>query len=284
MTEAQNLRMKIERLSEKRAVQLILERFHELESSWNDLDQRRRRLRDLRRFLASLNDVKVLKDPYLAGLDRHIKEDMDLTLLWSLIVPVERVHSRTRITDETFLPRTDDRPPGRDSFIMPVSVVLENFRSAFNIGGIFRTGECVGIEEILLCGYSATPENGGVGRSAMGCEKSVPWSRQRQTSGAILQMKNKNRAVIALETLGEAPTHHETHLPFPCALLLGNERFGLNATTLAEADMVVRIPTYGSKNSLNVVAAFAVWAYEARRQWEARLRESRGLQDSGGEV
>ncbi len=264
--------MKIEQLSEQRAIQLILERFHELESSWNDIDLRRRLLRDLHHFLASLNNARVLDDPYLAGLDKHIKGDMDLTLLWSLIVPVERAHSKTRITDESFLPRSDDRTAPRDSLTMPVTVVLENIRSAFNIGGIFRTGECVGIEEIVLCGYSATPENDSVGRSAMGCEKMIPWSQHRQTSSAISQMKKNNRAVIALETLGEAPVHHETDIPFPCAILLGNERFGLNTATLAEADMVAKIPTYGSKNSLNVVAAFAVWAYEARRQWEAGIK------------
>jgi tRNA(Leu) C34 or U34 (ribose-2'-O)-methylase TrmL len=260
--------MKIERLSEQRAVQLILERFHELESSWNDFDLRRRLLRDMRRFLASLNDAKELDDPYLAGLDRHIKEDMDLTLLWSLMVPVEREHSRTRITDDSFLPRTDDRTARRELLPMPVSVVLENIRSAFNIGGIFRTGECVGIEEIVLSGYSATPENDSVGKAAMGCENMIPWSQHRHTSSAIFEQTKKNRAVIALETLREAPAHQETDLPFPCVILLGNERFGLNRTTLAEADMVVNIPTYGRKNSLNVVAAFAVWAYEARRQWE----------------
>jgi len=266
--------MKIERLSEQRAVQLVLERFHELESGWHDVERRRRLLRDMRRFLASLNDAKELDDPYLAGLDRHIKEDMDLTLLWSLMVPVEREHSRTRITDDSFLPCTDDRTSRPELLPMPVSVVLENIRSAFNIGGIFRTGECVGIEEIVLCGYSATPENDSVGRAAMGCEDRIPWSQHRHTSSAILHMKEKKRTVIALETLGEAPAHNETNLPFPCGILLGNERFGLNRTTLSEADMVVHIPTYGRKNSLNVVSAFAILAYEARQQWEAGGRVS----------
>jgi tRNA G18 (ribose-2'-O)-methylase SpoU len=157
---------------------------------------------------------------------------------------------------------------------MPVTVVLENIRSAFNIGGIFRTGECVGIEEIVLCGYSATPQSDNVSRSAMGCEKLISWTQHRRTSSVISQLKEKGRTVLALETLGEAPSHHETELPFPCAVLLGNERFGLNRTTLAEADMVVKIPTYGGKNSLNVVSAFAVWAYEARRQWEMKQRSS----------
>jgi tRNA G18 (ribose-2'-O)-methylase SpoU len=262
--------VKIERLSEQRAVQLVLERFHEIENAWNDRDRRLRLLSDLRLFLTSLKDAQVLADPSLSGLDTHIKEDMDLTLLWSLVVPFEREHSIARITDESFLPRTDDRTTKRDLRAMPVAVVLENIRSAFNIGGIFRTAECAGIEEIVLCGYSATPQTESVTRSAMGCEKKVPWSQHRQTSSAISRMKKANRTVIALETLEEARTYHETDLAFPCAVLLGNERFGLNRATLAEADTVAKIPTYGGKNSLNVVAAFAVWAYEARRQWEAR--------------
>jgi tRNA G18 (ribose-2'-O)-methylase SpoU len=228
----------------------------------------------MRRFLVSLNDAKVLGDPNLAGLHNHIKDDMDLTLLWSLMVPIEREHSRTRIVDDSFLPATDDRTARPELLPMPVSVVLENIRSAFNIGGIFRTGECVGIEEIVLSGYSATPENDSVGRAAMGCEDMIPWSQHRHTSSAILRMKEKKRTVVALETLGEAPSYNETDLPFPCAILLGNERFGLNRTTLSAADMVVNIPTHGRKNSLNVVAAFAILAYEARRQWESGGRVS----------
>ena len=78
--------MKIERLSEKRAVQFVLERFHELERGWNDVERRRRLLRDMRRFLASLNDAKELDDPKAScrarTTERHDRSDPPCRSLW----------------------------------------------------------------------------------------------------------------------------------------------------------------------------------------------------------
>jgi len=72
---------------------------------------------------------------------------------------------------------------------------------------------------------------------------------------------------VALETVAHAPCVGEIPWRFPCAVVLGNERFGLDPGTVAACDGTARIPAYGTKNSLNVVTAFAICAWDARRVW-----------------
>ena len=254
--------------SRKRAVQLALEQFHALEHAWDDTRRRKRLLRELRNFLASLEALPALRLEHIAGLARHIDESTTLPHLCGLLVPVEREYERANITDEDFVVTTSDLPgPAGDT--MPVSAVLDNLRSAFNVGGIFRTSECVGIENLVLCGYTATPDNDKVCRSALGTQELVAWEQAVTAQAAVDELRSRNTMIIAMETVPDCAPPRETSFTFPCAILLGNERFGLSRSILKAADSVVSIPVYGRKNSLNVVSAFAVCAYEARRQYQA---------------
>lgn len=259
--------MKIETLSKGRALRLVLDRFHEIERTWDDRPRRKRLLRDLRHFLVALKDTPELGLHHIAELSRHIDESVPLPHLCGLLVPVEREHERANITDEDFLVTTEDLDGGPPS-TMPVTVVLDNIRSAFNVGGILRTGECAGVEKLVLCGYTATSGNPKVGRAALGTQDLVPWEQATSAEKAVEALRSEGVSIVALETVSRCPAHHETRFEFPCAMVLGNERFGLSRGILAAADHVVSIPVYGRKNSLNVVSAFAVCAYELRRQWE----------------
>ncbi|MCK5849526.1 MAG: RNA methyltransferase [Kiritimatiellae bacterium] len=253
----------------KRAIQLLLEQFNEIELSWDDKEKRKRLIRELNKYLTSLKDITDLDLPHLTALAKHINTEISLPHLYGLIVPIEREHSRINITDDHFVVSTSDEPQNTTD-TMPVSVVLDNLRSAFNVGGIFRSSECLGIEAVHLCGYTATPDNFKVSKSALGTEKLIPWTQHRSTKDALAQIKNNNISIIALETASDCPAHHQVEFTFPCALLLGNERFGLSQDLMKAADHVIKIPTYGKKNSLNVVSAFTVCAYEIRKQWERR--------------
>jgi len=256
--------------SRKRAIQLTLEQFHEIEHSWNQVRDRERLLRDLRNFLDSLNDQPELGLHHIAKLARHIDETTSLPHLCGLLVPVEREHERENISDEDFMITASDCD-GRKASIMPVTVILDNLRSSFNVGGIFRTGECVGVQKIVLCGYTATPENRKTSRSALGTQDFVPWEEEVTALSAMDRVKSPGGSIVALETVEGCSPPHMLSFDFPCAVVLGNERFGLGRKVLAAADHVVSIPVYGRKNSLNVVSAFSVCAYELRRQWQARL-------------
>ena len=252
-----------------RAIQLLLEQFHEIEKAWEEPGKRRQLLRELKNYLASLGDFTDLDLPFLADLKREVGEDISLPYLYGLVVPIEREYSRTNITDEDFVVLTRDSEQQSPS-VMPVSVVVDNIRSAFNVGGIFRSSECLGIEHIHLCGYTATPENDKVKRSALGAESCVRWSQHHTANSALAEVRRRDASVVALETAENCPAPWEVEFAFPCAVVVGNERFGLGRDVLNEADHVVRIPTCGRKNSLNVVSALTVCGYEIRRQWEER--------------
>ena len=257
---------KLGNIDKNRAIQLILKRFYEIEKAWDKVAKRKQLLRDLKTFLESLDKLDHLSIPYITRIHKHIQEDTDLSQLYTLIVPVEREHGLVNITDEDFIVTTRDTTT-KPSSTMPVTVILDNIRSAFNTGGIFRTSECLGIENLQLCGYTATPENPSVQKSALGTDQLITWEQQKTTLNAINNLKQNDCHIVSLETVEGAPLLHQIEFKFPCAIVLGNERFGLSDEILSASDSIVSIPTYGSKNSLNVVSAFTTCGYEIRKQW-----------------
>ena len=96
-------------------------------------------------------------------------------------MPVEREVARRRVTDVQILDRDAWRNSSRRR--MPLVLVADSLRSAFNIGGLFRTAECFGAEALWLCGYSATPEHPHVTEAALGADQLVPWAPPRVPPG-----------------------------------------------------------------------------------------------------
>lgn len=207
--------------------------------------------------------------PRLAGLARLVTPGMTRRQLWCVLVPIERRIAKLKVTDVEILEgdaeRVGESPPP-----MALTVVLDSLRSAFNVGGIFRTAECFGAGKIILCGYTATPEDPRVARAALGTERRVPWEYTEDIREAVSTLQTAGTPCVALETVPDAPSPDGFDWPFPCALLLGNERFGLPADVVSRCAGVVRIPLAGVKNSLNVGSAFAIAANAIRRCWERR--------------
>ncbi|CAK0863153.1 unnamed protein product, partial [Prorocentrum cordatum] len=237
----------------------------------------------------------------LSSLAPKITPDASLRHFLTIALPVERQHTRGLRDHEFLVLRPDDlargdataaadaavaRAEARDAASrprMPLTVVLDNLRSAFNVGSIFRTAECLRAEQLCLCGYTAAPEpgdadgrgqgraaggGGHTARAAMGADAHVPWSRHERAADAVAALRARGVPVFALETVEGATPLHELVFPSPCALLLGNERHGLEADLLGLCSAPVRIPCHGVKNSLNVAVAFAICAYEVARQWQ----------------
>ena len=174
------------------------------------------------------------------------------------LVPLERVDTRAKVTDAEMGIRNTDvrREPDR----APFAVVADNIRSAFNAGGIFRTADFFGAEKLVLCGYTPTPDAPQVRKTALGADLATPWEAVGDVRDAIDALRAEGRAIYALETADSAHDIATFAPRLPCALLLGNERFGLDPDVVAMADEVVEIRSHGLKNSLNVVSAFAVAA------------------------
>lgn len=242
-----------------------LEHLRALDEVWEEPLARQRERRACQEWMAAQTVL-----PRLAHLARLLAPDLTRQQFWCVLVPVEREVSRCKITDVDILDA--DLPPEHlpPAPPLPLTVVVDSIRSAFNLGGLFRTAECFGVSEVVLCGYTPLPEQPQAARAALGAEKLVPWRHVENLREALDGLKAAGMLCLALETVAGASDIATFAWPFPCALVLGNERFGLDAEVIAACDGVVRIPLYGRKNSLNVVTAFAVAAYEIRRRFEKR--------------
>lgn len=207
--------------------------------------------------------------PRLAALARLLADGMTRRQLWSVLVPVEREVARCKITDVDILDA--DLPPGRAAAAprLPLTVVVDSVRSAFNLGGLFRTAECFGVRELVLCGYTPLPDQPQVARAALGAERHVAWRHVEDIRAALAALQSEGVRCFALETVAGAPDVAAVTWPFPCALVLGNERFGLTPKVVRLCDGAVRIPLFGLKNSLNVVTAFGIAAHVIRSRFGA---------------
>ena len=202
-------------------------------------------------------------DARLASLARVLAPGLDDAALLVALVPVERVASRSRVTDADLGISTVDATESHADPLRMV-VVADNLRSAFNVGGLFRSADAIGLEAVWLCGYSATPEHPDVRRAALGADESVPWRSFPDVRDALAALRAEDRAVYALETARGAVPVQRFPFRFPSAILVGSERFGLDPEVVLSADATLRIDTYGRKNSLNVVSALTVAGYAAR--------------------
>lgn len=238
-----------------------LTRLLQIEHQWECPQAREELLAELRTWLAQCQTV-----PRLAQLHQLLTPAISRRRFWSVLVPVERQIARYRVTDMQILD-CDGAQEGVASQPLPVTLVVDSLRSAFNLGGILRTAECFGVTELIFCGYTATPEQAAVKRAAMGADSLVRWRHVADIQQVLDEMQNDGVPCVALETVSQASLLEAFEWPWPCALILGNERFGVNPAVVARCEHLVRIAMHGQKNSLNVVSALAVTLYAMRAQF-----------------
>jgi len=144
-----------------------------------------------------------------------------------------------------------------------IHVVLDNLRSVYNIGAIFRTSDAILAEKLHLCGITAHPPRPDLEKTALGATQVVPWEYSRSTRETLLKLKKKGFQICALELTPQSLDYKEAKFNFPMALIVGNEVDGVSSEALALADLVVAIPMLGRAKSLNVATAYGIVAYEA---------------------
>jgi tRNA G18 (ribose-2'-O)-methylase SpoU len=187
-----------------------------------------------------------------------------LTDLYHALRPIFN-ESLTNQKDFHFLKiNTQDKP--KDTPKLPLILILDNLRSAFNVGSIIRTAECLNIESIYFCGYTPQPDHPKVKNTAMGTQEKINWQYFEQTEQAVSKAKENEYQVIALETVESAVSIYEYEFPSKTALILGNEALGISNEILNLCDNCVALPILGWKNSLNVATACAVACFEIHRQ------------------
>ena len=150
---------------------------------------------------------------------------------------------------------------------MPVFGLLDNIRSVWNVGSMFRTADAAGLGGLLLCGMTATPPRPDIEKTALGATQTVPWNYWRSALEAATTVREAGLPLIALEQTSEARDWEQFDYPFPHCFVVGHEVRGVAPEILDIADSVVEIPMAGTKQSLNVAVSFGVLAYAIRRNW-----------------
>lgn len=191
----------------------------------------------------------------------------------------------------------------------PITLVLDNIRSAYNVGGMFRTADTVRAAEVITCGLTPHPNGPGfdkLKKTAFDSLDTVASRHFNSTIAAVRALKEEGYRVLAMETTENAENLYETDLfPLnasgvrqPVAFLMGNEVTGVDTSVMQLCDGVVELPVYGLKNSLNVCSAATAAGYEALRQWTAVKKipiksvstsrsievQENGESDSGSEI
>jgi tRNA G18 (ribose-2'-O)-methylase SpoU len=148
---------------------------------------------------------------------------------------------------------------------VPVIVVLENIRSAYNIGSVFRTSDAFLIEAIYICGYSAIPPHKEIKKTALGAEESVTWKHVNSAAEAIEELKAMGYRVYAVEQVENSISLEKFTANGSVAVVFGNEKAGVEQSTIALCDGCIEIPQLGMKHSLNIATAAGVVLWELVR-------------------
>ncbi|KAJ1485602.1 Alpha/beta knot methyltransferase [Baffinella frigidus] len=149
----------------------------------------------------------------------------------------------------------------------PLVLVLDNVRSAHNVGSIFRTAETACVREIVTCGITPHPPNEKLWKTALSATHYVPTRHFESALEAVATLKSEGVCVIGMETTSRSLSYTKVDYPQPTALILGNEITGIDTLVMEACDVLVEIPTFGIKNSLNVASAAPVVIFEVLRRW-----------------
>lgn len=188
--------------------------------------------------------------------------------------------AREQRADQTAWLRNHDRAltelSARGGARHQLHLVLDNVRSAANVGNLYRAAEAACIERIWSCGITPRPPCAKLLKTAMGAAEYVPHVHVASTLQAVKTLQAQGVRVWAVETTSKSVALHDALLPCPVALVLGNELIGVDTQVLGICDGCVQIPMYGMKNSLNVATAGSILMWETLRQWRNSEGTSEG--------
>lgn len=143
-------------------------------------------------------------------------------------------------------------------------VILDNIRSAHNVGSIFRTADGAGVGHLYLCGVTPTPKDRfgrkvpQMEKTSLGATETVPWSHEEDTLELVKKLKAKGVQIVAVEQTKRSVPWNSISYQTEVAFIFGNEIVGVNKEVCEEADLVVDIKMHGYKESLNVGVSVGV--------------------------
>lgn len=152
---------------------------------------------------------------------------------------------------------------------LPIYALLDNIRSLYNVGSMFRTSDGAMVSKLYLCGYTPYPPRKEIDKTALGATQTVAWEYHRNPLDAITAIKDGGAKVCVLEqTTHSKPYFEVASHDFPICLVVGNELSGVSSHVIAKADLAIEIPMHGVKHSLNAAVAYGIALYELVRIWK----------------
>jgi tRNA G18 (ribose-2'-O)-methylase SpoU len=152
---------------------------------------------------------------------------------------------------------------------VPVIIILDNIRSALNVGSVFRTADAFRLEAIYIVGCTATPPHRDILKSALGATESVTWQYFETIEECVAQVKIKLYKIISIEQTDNSMLLQDVNFLdyYPCAIILGNEVCGVSELALSASDIVIEIPQLGTKHSLNISVCAGIISWEAAKSF-----------------
>lgn len=145
----------------------------------------------------------------------------------------------------------------------PIYTLLDNIRSLYNVGSIFRTSDGARISKLILTGFTPHPPRKEIDKTALGSTETVPWEYFKNPIDALAELKKQNIKICVLEHTTESkPYFTITKTDFPLCLVVGNELIGVSKEILDLADIAIDIPMFGLKQSLNAAVAYGIAVFE----------------------
>ncbi len=146
----------------------------------------------------------------------------------------------------------------------PFALVLDQVRSALNVGSVFRTADAFLARKVVLCGLTAQPPHREIEKTALGATDTVAWVHFETTEAALAALRAEGYYLVALEQTTASVSLFDFRPPADraCAFIFGHEVRGVSEAALAQADVCLEIPQFGSKHSLNVAVSAGVVAWD----------------------
>ena len=150
---------------------------------------------------------------------------------------------------------------------IPLVVILENIRSGYNVGSVFRTADAFLLQGIYICGYTAFPPHKEIKKTALGADETVHWKQFKKISDAVTELRNEGYKIFAVEQAENSLLLQDVIFPEneKWAVIFGNEVTGVEQSTIQLTDGCIEIPQLGMKHSLNIATAAGVVLWELVR-------------------
>jgi len=167
-----------------------------------------------------------------------------------------------KLTTEELINQKGDLNKLRSAPRNEVYLILDNIRSMYNVGAIFRTADAAKIKKLYLCGITATPPRAEIEKTALKTIEYVPWEHVPNLKFKIQNLKKRGIQIVALEQTDQSIDYRKFKYKKPVAIIVGNEVDGIGQDILDLCDSAIEIPMHGIANSLNVATAVGIVLFE----------------------